>query len=230
MKKPTISFFCPAYKDENSLKILIPKAVSILEKLSSKFEILIVEDGSPDKTAQIADMLALKFKPFVKVVHHKKNKGYGAALRAGFKKVKPYDFIFYTDGDSQYNVGEIKKFIPYINDYDAVIGYRKERKLSFLRRVQTIVFNFIVNILFDIKINDINCSMKIVRSRALKSINLVSDSAFIDAELLIKLNRRGFRVKQIPVTHYDRIFGKGSGGNISVIIKTILEMVFFYGK
>lgn len=230
MKKPSISFFCPAYNDEGNLPLLIPKAYKALKKNTSKFDILIIEDGSPDNTSMVADKLAIKFKPYVKVIHHKKNMGYGTALKRGFKEANVCDYTFYTDGDNQYDVSEIEKMIPYLKNYDVIIGFRKQRALTTSRLIQTKIFNFIVKLLFGTKAKDINCAMKIVSRKALKSIDLKSTGAFIDAELLIKLTRKKYKIKEVPVSHFPRKFGKASGGNINVIYKTFVEMMKFYFK
>lgn len=228
MKKPSISFFCPAYYDEKNLPILIPKVVGVLRETASRFEVLIVEDGSPDNTGNVADALAIKFRPFISVIHHEKNLGYGAALRSGFLKANKFNYVFYTDGDMQYNVEEIRKMLPYIKDYEVVIGYRSKRALTLSRQIQTKVFNFIVRLLFGLKAKDINCSMKLVSREALNKVNLTSNGAFIDAELLIKLKNKKYKIKEIEVSHFPRRFGKASGGSIKVILKTLSELIKFY--
>ncbi len=230
MKKPSISFFCPAYYDEKNIPILIPKIINVLQETTSGFEVLIVDDGSPDKTGEVADSLANKYSHLVKVIHHKKNLGYGAALRTGFLSADKFDFVFYTDGDIQYDVDEIKKMLPYLNKYEVVIGFRSKRALTTSRQLQTAVYNFIVRILFGLQIKDINCSMKIISRKALSKINLESNGAFIDAELLIKLKKNNYKIKEVEVTHFPRKFGKASGGSIKVIYKTLSDLVRFYFK
>lgn len=226
--KPSISFFCPAYFDEKNLPILIPKVYKVLMKNTSQFEVLIVEDGSPDKTARVADNLAKKYAPYVKVIHHKKNLGYGATLKTGYTFANKYEFVLYTDGDNQYNVEELTKFLPHLKKYDAVIGFRKKRMLKLSRQIQTRVFNWTVRLLFKTKVKDINCAMKIIRRKALDNIKLTSNSGFIDAELIIKLHRKNYSIKEIEVTHFPRKFGKASGGNPKLIFKTISDMAKFY--
>lgn len=230
MKKPSISFFCPAYYDEKNLPILIPKVVKVLKNLSSNFEIVIVEDGSPDTTREVADRFAKIYKPFIKVIHHPKNLGYGAALRSGYNNATKYDYVFYTDGDNQYDVDELNKFISYLKNYDAIIGFRKTRALTFSRQIQTIVYNKLIKFIFGLNIKDINCSMKIVSRKALGKIDLTSNGTFIDAELLIKLKNNNFKIKEIEVTHLPRIFGKASGGSKKVIFQTLSEIIKFYFK
>lgn len=228
MSKPSISFFCPAYFDEKNLPILIPKVYRVLKANSSRFEIIIVEDGSPDKTARVADNLAKKYAPYVKVIHHKKNLGYGAALKTGYTFANKYEFVLYTDGDNQYNIEELIKFLPYLQNNDAVIGFRRKRALKLSRQIQTRFFNWLIRIFFRIKAKDINCAMKIVRRKALDTIKLTSNSGFIDAELLIKLYENNYSIKEVEVTHFPRKFGKASGGNPKLIFRTISDMAKFY--
>lgn len=226
--KPTISFFCPAYNDEKNIPILIPKAIKVFKKISSKFEIVIVEDGSPDRTSIVADELAKKYKPLITVVHHRQNQGYGAALKKGFLKARKYDFVCYTDGDLQFNVADYAKLVPFLEDYDAVVGYRRKRSLSRQRLIQTLVYNFLVRILFSTRAKDINCSMKIVKRSVIDKIHLTSTSPFLDAELLINLQRKGIKIKQVEVSHYNRRFGEASGGKPKVILSTVKDMFNFW--
>lgn len=228
MSKPSVSFFCPAYFDEKNLPILIPKVFNVLKKNTSQFEILIVEDGSPDNTDRVADDLAKKYTPYVKVIHHKKNLGYGATLKTGYTFANKYEFVLYTDGDNQYNIEEFIKFLPYLKNNDAVIGFRKKRALKLSRQIQTRVFNWLIRLLFDIKVKDINCALKIIRRKSLDNIKLTSDGGFIDAELLIKLYRNNYSIKEIEVAHFPRKFGKASGGNPKLIFRTIADTVRFY--
>lgn len=221
--KPTISFFCPAYNDEENLPILIPKSVKVLKEVSSKFEILIVEDGSPDNTSAVADKLSRKY-PFLKVIHHNRNLGYGAALRKGFLRANKYDYVFFTDGDNQFDVSELKKMVLHLKKYDVVIGFRKNRALSKKRLIQTFFYNWMVRTIFKLKVKDINCSMKIIKRSALDGIKLNSTSPFIEAELLVKLKSRGIKIKEVGVSHYPRLFGEASGGKLSVIIDTLRDM------
>lgn len=228
--RPTISFFCPAYNDEDNLPILIPKAIKVFKKIASKFEIVIIEDGSPDRTALIADSLAKKYKFYVRVIHHKKNQGYGAALKKGFKVANKYEYVCYTDGDLQFDVSEYARLVPYLKKYKAVVGYRRKRSLSKQRLLQTRIYNFMVRVLFQTKVRDVNCSMKIIKRSVMDGIHLTSVSPFLDAELLISLQRGGIEIEQVPVSHYDRLYGKASGGKPSIIFDTIKEMFTFLIK
>ncbi|MDO8658551.1 MAG: glycosyltransferase [Candidatus Levybacteria bacterium] len=230
LSKPTISFFCPAYNDEKNLPILIPKVVKLLKKIASKFEIIIIEDGSPDKTGEVADRLARKNPKITRVVHHKKNLGYGAALRKGFKEANKYDFVFFTDGDNQFDVNELEKFVPFFSLFDAVVGYRTNRALNFMRIVQTFIFNYLIRILFGVKVKDINCSMKVIKKSVLNKLDLKSNSSFIEAEFFIKLKREKAKVKELGVSHYPRTHGVASGGKPVVVLNTLKDMFIFWWK
>lgn len=230
MKKPSISFFCPAYYDEKNLPLLIPKAMRVLRMHASAFEIVIVDDASPDNTGIVADKLAKKYSPYIRVIHHKKNMDYGGALRRGFREAKKYDYVFYTDGDNQFDVFELKKFLPYLSDYDAIIGYRSKRLLTPSRNIQTIIYNILIRLFFGVWVKDVNCSIKIFKRDSINKLQLQSNSSFIDAEVLIGVIRNGGKIKEIEVTHYPRLHGRASGGNPKVVMHTIEEMITFYSK
>ena len=224
-KLSQVSFFCPAYFEEKNLPILIPKVISLLSKITDQFEIIIIEDGSPDKTGEVADNLSNQY-PCIKVIHHHTNLGYGASLRDGFYNAK-YEYIMYTDGDIQYDVNEFIPYIHLLSNADIISGYVTKKALTPLRKIQSVVFNLLVKILFFVNIKDINCSMKIYKRKVLDSISIKSTSAFIDAEMLIKAKRLGFSIAQFPVTHYPRNSGEASGAKFSVIISTIKDMIKF---
>lgn len=226
--KPTISFFCPAYNDEENLPVLIPKTVSLLRKICSAFEVVIIDDASPDNTGKVADKLAKKYHPYVKVIHHAKNKGYGGALLSGFKHANKYPLVFYTDGDNQYDVSVLTDMLPHIKTYHAVIGRRIMREVSLQRKLQSIGYNGLIRFLFQLQQHDVNCAIRLYRRTALKNIHLTSTSAFLPAESIIKLNQKGYKIKEVPVQHYPRTHGEASGGKLSVIVPTFIEMLKYF--
>ncbi len=223
MKLKSVSFFCPAYYDEKNLPDLIKDAVNLLEEVAEKYEIIIVEDGSPDDTGKVADELAKTYE-HVKVIHHEKNKGYGEALKTGFKTAK-YDWIIYTDGDHQYNIFDFKKLLAYANEYDAITGYRQNYSITPFRRIQSKIFNTLVTTLGSINLKDINCSIKIYRKKVIDAMEIESSSAFIDAEMLVKAKKLGFKIKEVPVQHYPRLHGQASGAKPKVVINTFKDLV-----
>jgi glycosyltransferase involved in cell wall biosynthesis len=220
-----ISFFCPAYNEEKNLPVLIPKAHALLSSLTDTFEILIIENGSRDSTAAVADELAQKF-PGVKALHYKKGLGYGGALIEGFKRAR-YDYVCYTDGDNQYNVDELKAGFDLMEHADVASGYVRAKAVSPYRKVQSSLFNALVVFFFFAHIRDINCSLKIYKREVLNAIEIKSRSAFIDAEMLLRAYRKGFIIAQFPVTHYERTSGNAIGSNPSVIWGTFVDMLKF---
>lgn len=224
-KLSSVSFFCPAYHDEKNLSILVSKVHAFLSNIALQFEIIIVEDGSPDKTGEVADTLAKTFSN-VRVIHHEKNKGYGTTLLDGYRNAK-YEYVMYTDGDNQYDIEEFKPYLSLLDSADVISGYVKEKAVSPQRKFQSFVYNTLVAVLFFVRIKDVDCSMKIYKKKVLDAIEIKSLSAFIDAEMLIRTKRAGFKVAQFPVTHFERSSGLASGSKMSVIVPTIRDMIKF---
>lgn len=220
----TLSVFFPAYYDERNIGKVVDSAVTILEELKLKdYEIIIIEDGSPDKTGEVADMLAKKYDK-VRVIHHKKNMGYGATLKEGFLNAK-LEYVFYTDGDNQFDLNEMKKFVGLIPYTDMVIGYRKKKQYSTYRKVTSLVYNFMLRYIFNIDYIDVDCAFKLIRTNLFKKIKIDSVDAFIDAEILIKAKLLGYTTTEIGVKHLPRIDGISTGARPSVIFRTINEVL-----
>ncbi|OGG51104.1 hypothetical protein A2763_02065 [Candidatus Kaiserbacteria bacterium RIFCSPHIGHO2_01_FULL_54_36] len=224
-KLSSVSFFCPAYHDEKNLPVLIPRVHAFLSEIANEFEILIIEDGSPDKTGEVADGFAVQYKE-VRVIHHPKNLGYGATIRDGFLH-SHFEYVMYTDGDNQYDVREFAAALLLLQEADVVTGFVREKAASGRRKVQSVLFNAFVCILFLFPIRDVNCSMKIYKRKVLDAITIKGTSAFIDAEMLIRARRAGFRIAQFPVTHFHRQAGLASGSKLSVVVPTIIDMLKF---
>jgi glycosyltransferase involved in cell wall biosynthesis len=200
------------------------RATSLFERIADKYAITIVEDGSPDDTGKVADELASK-NPNIHVIHHPQNRGYGGAMKTGFDNAKSFgfDYICYTDGDNQYDVREYENFLPALAKGKVVIGYKTNRADKLARKIQSKIFIYLVRFLFGINVPDINCSMKIFHKSVLDKIQVESNSAFIDAELIIKSKLLGENIALIPVKHYPRIHGKASGHKPRVIWDTIKD-------
>ncbi len=219
----TLSVFFPAYYDEKNIDKVVLSAIKVLEELKLKdYEITIIEDGSPDKTGEVADMLAAKY-PKVNVIHHEKNMGYGATLRDGFLNAK-FDYVFYSDGDNQFDLNELKKFVALIPFTDIVVGYRKKKQYSTYRKVTSLVYNYVLRFLFEIDYVDVDCAFKIIKTDLFKKIKIESVDAFIDAEILIKAKLLGYTSTEVGVKHLPRVDGISTGARPSVIFKTIKEI------
>lgn len=219
----SLSVFFPAYYDEKNIEKVVVAAINVLEELKLKdYEVIIIEDGSPDKTDEVADMLAEKFSK-VRVIHHEKNMGYGATLKDGFLNAK-LDYVFYSDGDNQFDLNELKKFVALIPYSDMVIGYRKKKQYSTYRKVTSLAYNFLLRFLFDIDYVDVDCAFKVIKTDLFKKININSVDAFIDAEILLKARLLGYTTTEVGVKHLPRVDGISTGARPTVIFRTIKEI------
>lgn len=223
-KLTSVSFFCPAYNDEGNLPELIPAVHSFLSENADAFEIVIIDDGGPDRTGEVADDLARRFSN-VRVVHHPKNKGYTATLKEGFEGGR-YEYVMYTDGDNQYDINDFGPYLRLLEDHDVIAGYATKKAVSNFRKFQSWVHNALISMLFLTRFRDINCAMKIFRKSVLDKIEIKSDpyGAFIDAELMLKAKKLGARIAQFPVVHYERRSGVASGSKPKVVLNTMKDM------
>lgn len=224
MSRPSISVFFPCYNDQYTIAELVKNVDSILRRHKYVYEIIVVDDGSRDKSRKILTDLRNNISK-LKLVFHKKNKGYGGALRSGFKKAK-YELVFYTDGDGQYDVRELELFIPLMtNDVDAVNGIKMERNDPFIRIVAGKAYNFFVRNIFGIKIFDVDCDFRLIRKKLLKRIVLTSSSGAICVELVKKLQTTGARFREVTVHHYDRKFGNSQFFQWKRLWQTAIELM-----
>jgi glycosyltransferase involved in cell wall biosynthesis len=222
-KDISLSVFFPAYYDENNIGKVVHKAVEVLESLGLKdYEVTIIEDGSPDKTDEVADALAAQY-PKVKVIHHEKNKGYGATLWEGFTTAK-MDYVFYTDGDNQFDLEELRKFVAIIPFSDMVVGYRKKKQYSPYRKLTSFVYNLLLRFVFDIDYIDIDCAFKVFRTDLFKKIKVNTKDAFIDAEIMIRAQLQGYTFTELGVKHLPRVDGVSTAARPSIIFRTIKEI------
>src|SRR5690606_35767425 len=224
----TLTAFFPAYFDEGNIAKVVDKAVEVIESMELKdYEIIIIEDGSPDRTGEVADELAEKYDK-VRVIHHETNMGYGATLRDGFLNAK-MDYVFYSDGDNQFDLDEMRKFIALLPFSDIVVGYRKKKQYSTYRKITSMCYNFLLRAIYKIDYVDVDCAFKVIKRDLFDKITIDSVDAFIDAEILIKARLLGYTSTDVGVKHLPRVDGISTGARPSVIIKTIRE-VFAYRK
>lgn len=223
-KLPELSVFFPFWNEEENIETVVKKAKSIAGTIASKWEIIMVDDGSTDDTLKIAKVLS-KEDDKMKVVALHPNRGYGAALRAGFDNAK-YKYIVFTDGDGQFEFGEISKFVDKIENADLVIGFRKKRNDKNLGK-RLLLMNLLKIwdfMLFRFYFRDIDCGFKMFRKDALERINpLRSEGAMITTEILAKAKKKKLRIAEVGVNHYPRLKGHQSGANFPVIVRAILE-------
>ena len=218
----SISVFFPCYNEQENIARTVEQALGVLEKLSAGFEVIIVDDGSADRTGRIADEIAARDSR-VKAVHHRTNLGYGAALQSGFKAATK-ELVFYTDGDGQFDLNELPLLLPLIRQYDIVAGYRINRQDNLIRRINGWCWTKLVCLLFGMKVRDIDCAFKLYKREIFDNIKLSSTGALISAEILARAVRRGYSLTQKGVHHYPRTAGAQTGANLRVIFRAFKEL------
>jgi glycosyltransferase involved in cell wall biosynthesis len=190
----SLSVILPAYNEEENVEEAVTKALEVLPQLATDFEVIVVNDGSIDRTAEIVQALVSEHHPGVRLVSHLSNRGYGAALRTGFAYAR-HDLVFYTDADNQFDVSELQYFIPLINSCDAVVGFRVYRYDSVLRSMMSWVYNRIVRALFRVRVGDVDCSFKLFRHEVVEKLTKVQcEDFFVDIELVAKARKWNFRM------------------------------------
>lgn len=219
----SISVFFPCYNEQDNITRVVEQALTVLEKLNADFEVIIVNDGSSDRTGQIADEIAGQ-KDRVKVVHHGTNLGYGAALQSGFKAATK-ELVFYTDGDGQFDINEMPPLLRLMEQYDIVSCYRLNRQDNLIRKINGWCWTKLVCLLFGMKIRDIDCAFKLYKREIFDNIKVVSTGALIDAEILARAVRKGYRVTQQGIHHYPRTAGAQTGANLRVILRAFKELL-----
>jgi len=208
MPKPNITMFFPAYNEEENMPKLLNSAVKILNKVTNNYEILvIVYEGSTDGTINIVNRFAKKNRKIKLIIQPKHKKGIGYAKMMGFKNAK-HPYIFYADSDNQFDLNEFKKFIPYIDKYDVIAGYRIERHDPKTRILISRMYNAMMRFLFGAKERDLDCAFRLVNKRVINKINLICCTGVATTELLVKARKNGFKIKEIGINHYPRILGK----------------------
>lgn len=225
---PSISVFFPCYNEQNNITRTVEQAVAVLDKIDADFEVIIVDDGSSDATGQIADGIASRDSR-VKVVHHPTNLGYGAALQSGFKAATK-KFVFYADGDGQFDINELPPLLPLIEQYDIVSCYRLNRQDRLIRRINGWCWTKLVCLLFGMKIRDIDCAFKLFKREIFDDFEFFSAGALIAAEILARAICRGYSVTQTGVHHYPRTAGTQTGGSLRVIFRAFKELFRLYSR
>ena len=219
----SISVFFPCYNEQENVGRTVEKALEVMQQFDADFEVIIVDDGSSDGTRQIADEIAGRDKR-VKVMHHQHNLGYGAALQSGFKAATK-ELVFYTDGDGQFDINEMLPLLALMDQYDIVSCYRLNRQDSLIRKINGWCWTRLVCLMFGLKIRDIDCAFKLYKREIFDKIELSSTGALIDAEILARAARKGYRITQKGVHHYPRTAGAQSGANLRVILRAFKELL-----
>jgi glycosyltransferase involved in cell wall biosynthesis len=221
--KPGLSVFFPAYNDSGTIASLVITALHTARRLTPDFEVIIINDGSADATAVIADELAQTY-PEVRVVHHPRNRGYGGALRSGFAAATR-ELIFYTDGDAQYDPAEMTVLWDRFGDeVDLVNGYKISRSDPMHRIVIGRIYHHTVKRLFGLKVRDVDCDFRMMRRSIFERVTLEKNSGVICLEMMKKITDAGFRIAEVPVHHYHRAYGKSQFFNFRRLFKTGVDV------
>jgi len=218
-----LTIFFPAYNDSGTIASLVIAAHRTAQHLTPNFEILIINDGSADDTAAIADELARTY-PEVRAVHHVKNRGYGGALRSGFSEASK-DLVFYTDGDGQYDPSELAVLWPQLTDgVDLVNGYKISRSDPWHRIIIGRMYHHTVKLLFGLKVRDVDCDFRLMRRSIFDRVRLEHNSGVICLEMMKKITDAGFGIAEVPVHHFHRAFGRSQFFNFPRLARTAMDV------
>ena len=221
--RPSISVFFPAYNDAGTIASMVVLADRTLRRLTDDYEVIVVNDGSQDHTAQVLSELESVY-PRLRVIHHAVNRGYGSALRTGFANASR-ELIFYTDGDAQYDVRELEKLVPLMaSDVDIVNGYKISRSDPLHRIIIGNIYRWLIRISFGIKLRDVDCDFRLVRRSSANRVRLSSSSGTICVEMIKSFQDAGLRFVETPVNHYHRAYGKSQFFNFRRLFKTFKDL------
>ncbi len=225
---PSLSASFPAHNEEDNVEAMIESLLAALPELAERFEIIAVDDGSKDRTFERASAIAAG-DPRVRVVRHEVNRGYGAAVWTGLTS-GTMEFAFFTDGDRQFDVRQLAELIPFVAQYDAVVGYRVDRQDNAIRILNAHLWNGLIRLLLGVPVRDVDCAFKLFRREALTDLRIVSGGAMFSAELLARLVAGGAKIIEQPVRHLPRESGQSSGGDLRVIARAFRELFQLYGE
>jgi len=222
-RPPSLSVFFPAYNDSGTIASMVVQAMLAARGLTEDFEVIVVNDGSRDKTATVLAELETIY-PCLRVVTHLANRGYGGALQTGFLSAAK-DLVFYTDGDAQYDPGEMAVLWAAMTDQvDWVNGYKISRSDPLHRIVIGRIYHHIVRTLFGLKVRDVDCDFRLIRRTVFDTVRLEKTSGVICLEMMKKFHDFGFRVAEVPVHHYHRAYGKSQFFNFPRLARTAVDV------
>ena len=224
--RPQLSLIFPVFDEEQNLGELLDAALRIAPRLAADFEVIVVDDGSRDRSGAIIDAWS-RTHPSVRRLSHAANRGYGAALRTGLREARG-QLVFFSDADLQFDLAELEKLLAHTDRFDIVAGFRAPRRDPWPRRLLAAGWGGLVRVLFGLRVRDIDCAFKVFHRRVIEAMPIESIGAFVNTEILVRATAAGFRIHQVPVTHRRRRHGQQTGANMRVIARALRELVLLF--
>lgn len=230
MMKPSISVFFPCYNDAGTISAVVIRAIQTLREISDDYEVIVVNDASPDDSLRILNELECILPPTFRLVLHDKNKGYGGVIRSGIAAARK-EWVFYTDGDAQYDVRQLKLLTDRVsNDVDFINGYKIKRRDPFHRVVIGVIYQYFIKILFGLKIRDVDCDFRLMRREIFDIVQLESETGSITFELVKKVQDAGYRMIEVPVVHFYRQYGESQFFNFGRVGATLVQIIRWWWR
>lgn len=226
VRVPGISVFLPSHNEEGNVERVVRSYLAELPRVADDYEVIVVDDGSKDRTGEIAERLAAE-DSHVKVVRHPVNRGYGGAVISGIRAATmPY--VLLCDGDGQFDPADLERLTPFVPEYDVVAGRRAHRADPLMRRINGKAWTTLVRVLLGITITDIDCGFKLFKREKLDGMELRAHGAMISTELMARVAGRDAKVKEVNVQHLPRLAGEQSGANLKVVARAFKELIALY--
>ncbi len=221
---PSITVFFPCYNDAGTIGVMVMRALQVLRRVSSDYEVLVINDGSTDDSLYILQELKQLYPKEFRFENRTQPSGYGGVLRAGFAMASK-EWIFYTDGDAQYDARELKLLVEKVSDdIDLVNGYKIKRKDPFIRIVVGYLYQYFIQWIFGLKLRDVDCDFRLMRRCIFDAVELESTTGTITFEMMKKIQDAGFRLAEVPVNHYYRQYGQSQFFNFPRVARTLLQV------
>jgi glycosyltransferase involved in cell wall biosynthesis len=224
----SLSVILPAHNEETAIETTVREVIETLSKWKLDFEVIVVDDGSQDDTGVILDTMSASY-PCLRVIHHPVNEGYGAALVSGFEAASR-GLTFFMDSDGQFDIHDLARFLPLIEEYDAVLGYRIDRQDTWMRKVNAWGWKILVGLVFGIHVRDVDCAFKLYPTSFFREYKLETRGAMINTEILYKFTRAGNTCTQVGVRHLPRHGGRATGAKLPVILRAFRELFVYAFK
>lgn len=229
-RKPSISAFFPCYNDGGTIASMVLSALVTLREITDDYEVIVVDDAGKDYAPLILEELERIYPGEVRVIRHEKNRGYGGALRSGFAAATK-EWVFYTDGDAQYDPRELKNLVDALGEgVDVVNGYKIDRSDPLIRKIIGRIYHYTVKFLFGFRLRDVDCDFRLIRRSIFDRITLESNHGTICLEMVKKMQDAGFRFVEVPVHHYHRAYGRSQFFNFPRIWRTAKDLVRLWWK